>query len=227
MIIMIQQYEQHDQHTHTHTHTTETDRQTDSMACMGSCGATRGASTPQRSVVSLLLSLGWLGMLTDRLRDRLALAPPCAHGCLGLLTDSTACIGSLFALSLARLLACSCLLAYACLRAHCGSFLGLLEDLPMLMAETALRGWKWLTDGLWDQSLYARTRADRLQWPQKLIEAVLKRFEQSDEQICQLGKENGYRRVSGGLLRINGQEHGESIQPTPPLRYAALDRAIV
>ena len=80
----------------------QTDRQTDrqmSMVCMGSCGATRGASTPQRSVLSLLLSLGCLGMLAACFPHRLALAPPCAHD-----------------RPMARQAhGCLCLLAYACL----------------------------------------------------------------------------------------------------------------
>ena len=217
-------------HTHTHTHTQQrhTDRQTDSMTCMGSCGATRGASTPQRSVVSLLLSLGWLGMLTDRLRDRLALAPPCAHGCLGLLARQH-CMHRLALRSVSGPLACLLLLACLLMLAYgltVALSLALWAHCPLELA-IALYGAAMGSFGHPGNTVRTHERLHCLQWPQKLIEAVLKRFEQSDDQICQLGKENGYRRVSGGLLRINGQEHGESIQPTPPLRYAALDRAIV
>ena len=98
----------HITHTHTHTHT-QTDRQT--MACMGSCGATAGASTPQRSVVSLLLSLGWLGMLTACFQQRLALAPTCAHDRLPLTRRSDCAAVSLFAFPIAhRSLAYACLL---------------------------------------------------------------------------------------------------------------------
>ena len=121
------------------------------------------------------------------------------------------------------LLACLLMLAYGltvalslALWAHC----------PLELA-IALYGAAMGSFGHPGNTVRTHERLHCLQWPQKLIEAVLKRFEQSDDQICQLGKENGYRRVSGGLLRINGQEHGESIHPATSFSYAALDRAIV
>ena len=72
------------------------------------------------------------------------------------------------------LLACSCLLA--CLRAHCCFLMARIDCLHGRMAETALRGCYGLTDGLWHQSLYACTRADSLQWPQKPFLGDLRRF---------------------------------------------------
>ena len=80
--------------------------------------------------------------------------------------------------SLARLLLPACLLACLldCIRAHWGSSLGLLEDLPMLMADSLLRGSYGLLGALWEQSLCACMREDLLQWVHKPFLGDLRRF---------------------------------------------------
>ena len=119
--------------THTHTQTYRHD-----MHRIMWCDERSIHSTAERGLsASLSLGrLGWLGMLADRPRDRLALAPPCAHAS----AEALVCLASQPTLPLdsaARwltqptVLACStdslhepsrsahlrpaCLLAYACL----------------------------------------------------------------------------------------------------------------
>ena len=191
--------------------------------CFSLCTAWAGlACSPTDCAIGSL----WLLLAptaSDEALGRLASRPTlplhyAAHCCL--LADCIRIV-SLWASSSCPL---ACLLA--CLLAHCGSFICLLEDLPMLMADSLPRGWKWLIRALWERSLCAR-HADcndcnghrsrfwaisRLQAASHLFRFAL-RFET-------IWHADGLNAQPDGLERFKWAEPTASGQPALPLRSA-------